>query len=60
MYLASYVGIDFEPTEQNATYLNGWLKALENDTTFIWKASSYASKIVNYIMDAQVEVKKAA
>ena len=60
MYLASYVGIDFEPTEQNATYLNGWLKALENDTTFIWKASSYASKIVNYIIDAQVEVKKAA
>lgn len=60
MFLSAHFGIDFEPTEQNATYLNSWLKALKGDDAYIWKASKYASEVVNYLIQSQEEVKQAA
>ena len=60
MFLSAHFGIGFEPTEQNATYLNSWLKALKGDDAYIWKASKYASEVVNYLIQSQEEVKQAA
>ena len=60
MFLCAYFGISFEPTEQNATYLNSWLGALKGDAAYIWKAAKFASEAVNYCLQAQEEVKQAA
>ena len=37
--------------ENHASYLNFWLKALKKDKTFLFKASSAASKAYQYLMD---------
>lgn len=60
MFLCAHFGISFEPTEQNATYLNSWLKALKGDAAYIWKAAKFASEAVNYCLQAQDEIKQAA
>jgi antirestriction protein ArdC len=60
MFLSAHFGINFEPTEQNATYLNSWLKALKGDASYIWKAAKFASEAVNYCLQAQDEIKQAA
>jgi antirestriction protein ArdC len=60
MFLSAHFGISFEPTEQNATYLNSWLKALKGDASYIWKAAKFASEAVNYCLQSQEEVKQAA
>lgn len=35
--------------DDHAAYLQNWLKALKNDKKFIFKASSFAQKAVNYL-----------
>ena len=60
MFLCAHFGISFEPTEQNATYLNSWLGALKGDAAYIWKAAKFASEAVNYCLQAQDEMKQAA
>jgi antirestriction protein ArdC len=61
MYLSVHFGISFGPTKDNATYLNSWIEALGNDEAYIWKASTKAMKIVNYVLkDREEKLKKAA
>lgn len=35
--------------ENHASYLDAWLTALKNDVSYLFKASSYASKAVSYL-----------
>jgi antirestriction protein ArdC len=61
MYLSVHFELAHEPTKDNATYLNAWIKGLGDDETFIWKASSEAMKAVKYLMKlTEKEYKKAA
>jgi len=61
MYLSVHFELAHEPTTDNATYLNAWIKALGDDETFIWKASSEAMKAVKYLMKlTEKEYQKAA
>jgi antirestriction protein ArdC len=61
MYLSVHFELAHEPTTDNATYLNAWIKGLGDDETFIWKASSEAMKAVKYLMKlTEKEYKKAA
>ena len=61
MYLSVHFGLAHEPTKDNATYLNAWIKGLGDDETFIWKASSEAMKAVKYLMKlTEKEYQKAA
>ena len=61
MYLSVHFELAHEPTNDNATYLNAWIKGLGDDETFIWKASSEAMKAVKYLMKlTEKEYQKAA
>ena len=61
MYLSVHFELAHEPTTDNATYLNSWIKGLGDDETFIWKASSEAMKAVKYLMKlTEKEYQKAA
>ena len=61
MYLSVHFELAHEPTKDNATYLNAWIKGLGDDETFIWKASSEAIKAVKYLMKlTEKEYQKAA
>ena len=49
-YLCSLCGIDSE-IENQASYIQGWLKRFEDDNTFIIKASTHAKKAVNHLLN---------
>ena len=50
-FLASELGIpNAENLPNHASYLQSWLKAMANDTKFIFQASSQASKAADYIL----------
>lgn len=49
VFLCDYVGIE-GVFDNSAAYLQGWLKALENDATLIVSAASKAEKAVNFIL----------
>ena len=50
-FLAQELGIpDGELLENHAAYLEGWLKAMRGDPAFIFKASSQASKVADYLL----------
>jgi len=50
-FLASELGIPNAETLPNHTsYLQSWLKAMQNDTKFIFQASSQASKAADFIL----------
>ena len=53
-YLCSELGI---PTndENHHAYLNGWLKKMKQDSSFIFQASSQASRATDYIMSFNKE-----
>lgn len=49
-FLCSLTGIDHPEIETNAVaYIQSWLKALENDKTFVFHAASKAQKAADYI-----------
>jgi len=49
--LSCYTQIDNgSVVENNASYLAGWLKALKEDSRYIFKASAEAQKAVNFIL----------
>ena len=48
VFLAQSLGFN-KLLKPSAFYLKSWLKALKNDTSFIFKASLHASKAYNYI-----------
>jgi len=37
--------------ENHASYLESWLKALQNDPKYLWQAASAAEKAANYLID---------
>ncbi len=50
-FLASELGIpNAENLPNHASYLQSWLKAMANDTKFIFQASSQASKAADFIL----------
>ncbi len=49
--LASYCGVDTSLEEgQNAAYIKGWLKKLNDDKTLAYKAASKAQTAVDYVL----------
>lgn len=48
-YLCSELGIPMDDLNHHA-YLNGWLQRMKQDSSFIFKASSQASRAADYIM----------
>ena len=51
-FLCNLLQVSSEPREDHAHYLSGWLKALKNDSDYIFKAASEAQKVVDW-MDKQ-------
>lgn len=50
-YLCASTGIDYQPLMDNAAaYIQGWLKVLKKDKTFIFKASAEAQKAADYVL----------
>ncbi len=50
-YLTSEMGLPVRENMGNhLAYLDNWLKAMENDSRFIFQASSRATKIADYIL----------
>lgn len=49
-FLNAQVGIMEEVEENSAAYIQGWLRALENDKKLVVSAASKAQKAVEYIM----------
>lgn len=53
--LAGTCGIETESTiENNAAYINSWLRVLKNDVRLVVKASSQAQKAADYILAGEV------
>lgn len=51
-FLCSSVQIDFDNIiENNAAYLAGWLKILQADSKFIFKAAAEAQKAADYVLN---------
>ena len=53
--LLNHYGIE-TPLENSASYIAGWLKALNNDTSLILSASTKAQKAVDYMAKVREEV----
>ena len=47
--LCNHLGIFSDTMENNAAYLQSWIKVLENDERLIFKASAKAQQAVNYL-----------
>lgn len=47
--VASHLGVDID-LENTAAYVQSWLKALENDRSFIYRAATQASKAMDYML----------
>lgn len=55
-FLCRLTGIDREPVqENNAAYIQSWLKKLKDDKQFIFKAVAEAQKAVDYMVDHSLE-----
>jgi antirestriction protein ArdC len=50
-YLLSYAGIIDAQLDNSASYIQAWLKRLDNDVKFIFQASAQAQKAVDFILD---------
>ena len=57
-YLKSYSGIPIEKLENNAAYIQSWLKRLKEDKRFIVHASAQAQKATDYILNINSEEKE--
>ena len=44
------LGLSMEDFDLNCSYLKGWLAAMENDHSFIFKAAAQSSKSVTYLL----------
>ena len=53
VFICNQLGIESTPRKDHARYLNGWLKAIKNDSKAMLKAFNQASKAVTYINDLQ-------
>ncbi len=59
-FLCNQLDISSSPREDHAQYLASWLKALGNDTDFIFKAAAEAQKVVDYMDELQLPAAEAA
>jgi antirestriction protein ArdC len=58
-FLRAYTGITSEAVEENSTgYVQHWAKVLQNDPKMIIRASSLASKAVDYLMGNEVKTEE--
>lgn len=57
-FLACIKNIETEPRPDHISYIKSWLKALDDDPAFIWKAAGQASKAVNYILENSEDKEK--
>ncbi len=57
-YLKSQAGLSMENTENNAAYIQTWLKVLNDDKKFIVHASAEAQKATDYILNVQEKEKE--
>jgi len=57
-YLKSYAGIPIKKLENNAAYIQSWLKRLKEDKRFIVHASAQAQKATDYILNIKNEEKE--
>ncbi len=49
--MCGLTGIDREPVMENtAAYIQGWLKKLQDDKQFVFKAAAAAQKAVDFIV----------
>jgi len=54
-FLCAHLGIENEPRLDHAQYIENWLQVLKNDKQAIFSAASYASKAMNYIINAKLD-----
>lgn len=60
MFICAELGANSEDVKENSqAYINSWIKKLEENPTWIYKASKEASKAVEYIM-TRIEKKEIA
>ena len=52
-FLSADLGIEAEPREDHASYIQAWLKALKSDKRFIFSAASHASRAADYLHGLQ-------
>jgi antirestriction protein ArdC len=55
-FLNSLTGIGQKEFEQNAAYIQGWLKRLKNDKRLIVTAGGQAQKAVDFILDLKLDM----
>lgn len=53
-YLTAIGGVGIGNLENNAAYIQGWLKILQNDKKFIIQAASKAQRAVEYILNINI------
>ena len=55
-FLCSTAQIDYDAiTENSASYLDGWLKVLREDSRFIFRVAAEAQKGVEYVLKLQIQ-----
>ena len=52
-YACNYLGLNNTPRSDHAHYLKNWLSAIKNNPNALIKASGYASKSLNYLIQLQ-------
>jgi len=53
VFICAQLGIEATPRADHARYLNGWLKAIKDDSKAMYRAFNQASKAVAYLNDLQ-------
>lgn len=60
-FLCAELGLSPAVREDHAAYMDSWLKCLKDDSRAIFRASSLATKAVDYLNELQpAEMKRAA
>ena len=55
-FLCNQLSVSSAPRDDHAQYLASWLKALDGDNDYIFKAASEAQKVVDWMDAKQVAV----
>lgn len=54
-FICSDVGFEYQNIDNHASYLNSWIKALENDHNYIFQAASAAQKAADFVLGKKKE-----
>jgi antirestriction protein ArdC len=52
-YACKHLGLNAQPREDHAHYLKSWLRAIKDNKNALIRASGYASKSLNYLIEKQ-------